>query len=104
MTGGISATRQPPLNPRDMPFPSQNEESLCPLPSVNLISWPMSLSCRWGQGLGGGEGYEFIAICPVTPTGCRAGLPLVTCSELCCSGRAGGACGWGWFSVNVLIA
>ena len=115
MTGGISATRQlPPPHTLDMPLPSgRNKESLpphTPSASVNLISRMMSQSCLWGQGLGDGQRNEFIAVCPVTPpipfTGCRAELPLFKLTELCCSGRAGGhgGCGWGWFSVNVLIA
>lgn len=48
------------------PFRPRNKESLPP-PSVNLISWMMSQSCLWGQGLRGGQRNEFIAVCPVIP-------------------------------------
>ena len=37
--------------------------------------------------------------------GCRAGLPLCFLSSAALAGLGGmGVCGWGWFSVNVLIA
>lgn len=52
MTGGISATRQPPT-PTGYAFPFRPEQGKpVPPPSVNLISWMMSQSCLWGQGLG----------------------------------------------------
>lgn len=96
MTGGISAARQPPTHWICLSLPGPGTRKACsPLPpaSVNLISQMMSLSCLWGQGLGDGQGDEFISPGPVTPTpitSCRAALPLFKFSELRCSGRAGG--------------
>lgn len=67
MTGGISATRHPrPLHWICFSLPAPEQGKPAP-PSVNLISWMMSQSCLWGQGLRGGQRNEFIAVCPVTP-------------------------------------
>lgn len=89
MTGGISATRQPPTHWICLSLPPRNKESLPPPPSVNLISRMMSLSRLWGQGLGDGQGDEFTAIClerppPTSITDCGTGPPLFKFPEHCC--------------------
>lgn len=109
MTGGISATRQPPTHWICLSLPPRNKESLPPPPSVNLISRMMSLSRLWGQGLGDGQGDEFTAIClerPPPPPSLTAELGCPCSSFLSTAAGMGGVgmCGWGRFSVNVLIA